>query len=93
MSLVQHVTSIEGTDREEALVDLLEPPLERLTSLSSERERRHSISSAADGHTKSIRRVISYDAIKHPEENVTEYGGITPYHVSTAKRLGKFALA
>jgi hypothetical protein len=39
---------------------------------------------------KSIRRVISYDAIKNPEEPVAgeEYGGLTPYKVSTTKRVG-----
>lgn len=93
MSLVQHVTSLEGADREEALVDLFLQPLERQVSLTSERERRLSIESARDGPTRSVRRIISYDALKPPEENLEEYGGVTPYNVSTAKRVGEFALA
>ena len=41
---------------------------------------------------KSVRRVISYDVIPHPDEPVAgeEPGGFTPYKVPTGKRIGKF---
>jgi len=41
---------------------------------------------------KSVRRVISYDVIPHPDEPVAgeEPGGLTPYKVPTGKRIGKF---
>lgn len=100
MSLIQHVTQIEGTDREEALVDLFLPPVDRQQNREQASIRRMSLESAIS-HTgflatpgKSVRRVISYDAIKKPEEPVAgeEYGGLTPYKVSTTKRLGKFFL-
>jgi len=98
MSLIQHVTQQEGTDREEALVDLFLPPIERYTNREHAAERRLSFESAISSSGflgvpgKSVRRVISYDAIKKPEEPVAgeEYGGLTPYKVSTTKRLGKF---
>lgn len=95
MSLIQHVTQQEGHDREEALVDLFLPPVDRQISRQEASERRLSIESAFSaagflGHGKQVRRIISYDAIKNPEEPVTgeEYGGLTPYKVSTAKRIG-----
>jgi hypothetical protein len=96
MSLIQHVTAQEGHDREEALVDLFLPPSDRQTNREQAAERRQSFESAISGvgflglPNKSIRRVISYDAIKNPEEPVAgeEYGGLTPYKVSTTKRVG-----
>jgi hypothetical protein len=92
MSLVQHVTQIEGADRSEALVDLFLPPLERQLSIERNAERRLSFESALSGRGKSVRRVISYDALKLPEplpvsEDLT--GGVTPYKISNFKRLGK----
>ncbi|KAF2194441.1 MFS transporter-like protein Fmp42 [Zopfia rhizophila CBS 207.26] len=87
MSLAQHVTSIEGTDREEALVDLFLAPLERQASITS--ERRLSLENGLPGHSKSVKRVISYDALKPPEETQEEYGGVTPYNVSAAKRIAQ----
>jgi hypothetical protein len=100
MSLIQHVTQQEGHDREEALVDLFLPPIDRYVAREQAAERRQSFESAISGSGflgvpgKSVRRVISYDAIKRPEEPVTgeEYGGLTPYKVSTTKRLGKYFL-
>lgn len=101
MSLIQHVTQQEGTDREEALVDLFLPPVDRQISRQEASERRLSLESAISGHAgflglpgKQVRRVISYDAIKKPDEPVAgeEYGGLTPYKVSTAKRIGKSCL-
>ena len=90
MSLIQHVHPSEGTDREEALVDLFLPPLERYQSLERTHERRLSFESGySRGGRSSIRHRISYDALKPPEETGEEYGGITQYHIPTAKRLGK----
>ncbi|KAF2827874.1 MFS general substrate transporter [Ophiobolus disseminans] len=95
MSLIQHVTQQEGHDREEALVDLFLPPIERHVNREQAAERRMSFESAlsASGFlglpSKTIKRVISYDAIKKPELPVAgeEYGGLTPYKVSTTKRV------
>ncbi|ORY16483.1 MFS transporter-like protein Fmp42 [Clohesyomyces aquaticus] len=93
MSLVQHVTTFEGTDREEALVDLFLPPLERQFSLERAPERRLSLESAGNqGYARSLRRVISYDALKQPEEMHEEYGGVTPYHVSTVRRVAQVVI-
>jgi hypothetical protein len=89
MSLIQHVHPIEGTDREEALVDLFLPPLERQHSIERPSERRFSLESGFSNRGRSVRRIISYDALKPPEETEEEYGGVTQYHVSTAKRIGK----
>ena len=96
MSLIQHVTQQEGHDREEALVDLFLPPIDRQINREQAAERRLSFESAVSSSgflglpSKTIRRVISYDAIKKPDEPVAgeEYGGLTPYKVSTAKRIG-----
>jgi hypothetical protein len=95
MSLVQHVTLQEGVDREEALVDLFLPPIERMISREQASERRLSQQSAISGSGffntgKTVRRVISYDAIKEPLVPIaTELdGGVTAYHVSTFKRVG-----
>ncbi|KAF2736336.1 MFS general substrate transporter [Polyplosphaeria fusca] len=92
MSLVQHITQIEGVDRQEALVDLFLPLLERQPSIDRVSERRLSFESAVSGKGKSIRRVISYDALKEPEElpateNLT--GGVTPYKISNARRFAQ----
>lgn len=96
MSLIQHVTQQEGVDREEALVDLFLPPVDRVINREQAAERRLSFESAISGSgflglpSKTVRRVISYDAIKDPEVPVAgeEYGGLTPYKVSTTKRIG-----
>jgi len=94
MSLIQHVHPLEGIDREEALVDLFLSPLERISSINDLHDhtpqRRLSFDSQFPGSQKSLRRVVSYDALKPPEETLPEeYGGLTPYRVSTAKRVGK----
>ncbi|KAF1914601.1 major facilitator superfamily domain-containing protein [Ampelomyces quisqualis] len=99
MSLLQHVTQQEGHDREEALVDLFLPPIDRQNNREHAAERRLSFESAVSSSGflglpgKSIRRVISYDAIKKPDLPVAgeEYGGLTPYKVSTAKRVAQVA--
>lgn len=96
MSLIQHVTQQEGHDREEALVDLFLPPIDRQFNREQAAERRLSLESAISSTGflglpgKSIRRVISYDAIKKAEQPVAgeEYGGLTPYKVSVTKRVG-----
>jgi hypothetical protein len=96
MSLIQHVTQQGGHDREEALVDLFLPPVDRQNNREQAAERRQSFESAITNSGflalpgKTIRRVISYDAIKKPDELVAgeEYGGLTPYKVSTKKRVG-----
>ncbi|KAF2642170.1 MFS general substrate transporter [Massarina eburnea CBS 473.64] len=89
MSLVRPVTTLGGTDREEALVDVFLPPLERQVSNHEYgSERRLSFESGGWTSTKSIRRVISYDALK-PAEDAEEDGGVTQYHVSTKKRVAQ----
>jgi hypothetical protein len=90
MSLVQHVSQLEGQDRDEALVDLFLPPLERAESVARS-DRRFSFGSGLDS-TKSIRRLASYDFLKPPEDTVENYGGVTQYTVSTAKRIGSYKL-
>jgi len=97
MSLIQHVTQQEGTDREEALVDLFLPPVDRQISRQDAAERRLSLESAISGagflsaQGKSVRRVISYDIIPKPEELAPgeEPGGLTPYKVPTGKRIAQ----
>jgi hypothetical protein len=97
MSLIQHVTQQEGHDREEALVDLFLPPVDRQNNREQAAERRYSLESAISNSGflgipgKTVRRVISYDAIKKPEEPVAGeglLGGTTQYKVSTTKRVG-----
>jgi hypothetical protein len=100
MSLIQHVGQTDGVDREEALVDLFLPPVERYINRQDAAERRLSLESAISGagflgvpSGKSVRRVISYDVIPKPDEPVPGEvvgGGLTPYKVSTTKRVGKF---
>jgi len=88
MSLVQHVSNLEGTDREEPLIDLFLPPVERAASI----DRRLSLESCGLEHAKSVRRIASYDYLKAPEETIEEYdGGITPYKVPTSTRVGRLA--
>ena len=90
MSLVQHVSQLEGQDREEALVDLFLPPIERAESIA--RERRYSSDSGFES-TKSIRRLASYDFLKQPDDTIEDNdGGVTQYNVSTAKRIGSYNL-
>lgn len=97
MSLIQHVTQQEGADREEALTDLFLSPIDRLNSREQASERRRLSLSSQHSNAgfllagKSIRRVISYDALHKPEEPVAGDvdGGITQYHVSTFKRAGE----
>ncbi|KAF2715602.1 MFS general substrate transporter [Pleomassaria siparia CBS 279.74] len=94
MSLIQHVHPFEGQDRNEALVDLFNP-LERQVSHDYDRvsERRLSFDSQFHGSQKSMRRTISYDALKQPGDTVVvEDGGLTPYRVSTPKRIAQITV-
>ena len=68
-------------------MDLFLPPLERIVTAEQASIRRLSLESAGFASNKSIRRIISYDALKPPDETIEEYGGVTPYHVSTARRV------
>ncbi|CAI6336574.1 unnamed protein product [Periconia digitata] len=92
MSLVQHVGNLEGTDREEALVDLFLPPQDRENYPDHFSERRLSIESGTATSTRSLRRIVSYDALKPTEDTVEEDGGVTPYHVSTKRRIFQVAV-
>ena len=101
MSLIQHVGQTDGIDREEALVDLFLPPVDRQINRQDAAERRFSFESAISGagflgvpSGKSVRRIISYDVIPKPDEPVPGEvaGGLTPYKVSTSIRVGKFCL-
>ncbi|KAF2203476.1 MFS transporter-like protein Fmp42 [Delitschia confertaspora ATCC 74209] len=87
MSLVQHVTSHEGTDREGALVDLFVPPLERVASIQSGRRSVYS----GLGNSQPLRKVLSFDASVRPESKTEEHGGgnVTAYNVSTSKRIAQ----
>ncbi|KAF2873988.1 MFS transporter-like protein Fmp42 [Massariosphaeria phaeospora] len=88
MSLAQHVTQTDGTDREEALVDLFLPPLQRYQSIERASVRRSSFGSGSHAsHGKTVRRAISYDALRGSEDIAEDYGGVTPYNVSTSKRI------
>lgn len=91
MSLVQHVGNLGGMDREEALVDLFLPPSNRAASTDPFSERRLSIESGscAGTSTRSVRRVVSYDALKPIEDTFEEDGGVTPYKVSAKRRISK----
>jgi hypothetical protein len=100
MSLIQHVTQQEGTDREEALVDLFLSPIDRYESREQASERRHSFQSQYSNAGflqpgKSVRRVISYDTLHKPLEPVAGDvdGGVTQYNVSTFKRAGTYRRA
>jgi hypothetical protein len=81
MSLVQRVTPLEGTDRE---------PVEH----EPWQQRRYSYGSIKPpASVRSVRRVISYDALPRPaEESQATHptGGVAAYKISTAKRLGEF---
>lgn len=75
MSLVQRVTSIEGTDREPVEADVNQHRYGTVKSVRS---------------VRSLRRVISYDVFPRPEEPqvVAPSGAVAAYKVSTAKRIG-----
>lgn len=99
MSLVQRVTSIEGTDR-------VEPPhLEAIFANgpqnnygtlagqglrhvpSQQRSLRH-----VPSQQRSLRHVLSYDALANPEEPsqaTNPAGGVTQYKISTARRIAQ----
>lgn len=107
MSLIQRVTSIEGTDRQPPQLpdDWLSP-----TGLAPHRQPngygtinntyphqpprpdwpQHSL--RGKGSVRSLRHVISYDALPHhgePSQAVHPTGGKAAYKVSTYKRFGE----
>ncbi|KAK3111227.1 hypothetical protein LTR53_013738 [Teratosphaeriaceae sp. CCFEE 6253] len=100
MSLVQRVTSIEGTDRESPRL-----PDEWLSPILSAARGPHygsfsggpplaqrDLHLRGKGSVRSLRRVISYDALPHsqqPSQAIHPTGGVTPYKVSNAKRLAQ----
>lgn len=97
MSLVQRVTSIEGTDRE--------APPPQLDSLFNNNINYASYAETGYGtlhptyslhrkpsHQQSLRRVISYDVLPHPDEPsqaTCPTGGVTAYKISFGRRLGE----
>ncbi|PVI01233.1 MFS transporter-like protein Fmp42 [Periconia macrospinosa] len=87
MSLVQHVGNLEGTDREEALVNLFLPPLHRQASIDRVSELESG--SCAGNSTRSLRRAVSYDVLRPVQDTLDEDGGVTPYHVSTIRRISQ----
>ena len=81
MSLVQHVSAVEGTDRQ----------------TPGETDRSHSVYTPGhdndNNNNKSVRQVLSYDAFPSERAEVPlkeEHGGVTPYNVPVAKRIGTF---
>ena len=90
MSLARHVAPFEDNDREEPLVDLFLPPVERgAASLLSERRLSNHSAAPASAPARSIRKQLSYDAFAPPDEIHHEHGGVTPYNVPAARRVGR----
>ncbi|KAK5113458.1 hypothetical protein LTR85_010886 [Meristemomyces frigidus] len=102
MSLVQRVTSIEGTDRQPPQLpeEWLSPSPYRHSNGygtingngngASPHRQPHQL--RGYGSVKSLRHVISYDALPHaaePSQATNPSGGKTPYKVPTAKRLAQ----
>ncbi|KAK4565927.1 hypothetical protein LTR86_003776 [Recurvomyces mirabilis] len=105
MSLVQRVTSIEGTDREPPrLPEEWYPPA--LSPARGANGYGQGYGTLTNGYpsphlhptlrgkssVKSLRRVISYDALPHsqqPSQATHPQGGVAAYKVSTAKRLAQ----
>ena len=92
MSLLQRVTSIEGTDREQPQLESLLNTYETAGygTTTPDYSLRHRPS-----YQRSLRHVLSYDAIPRPEEPsqaTNPTGGITTYKVSTARRFGTRAI-
>ena len=89
MSLVQRVTSFEGTDREQSsqLATLFTgPPSGGYGTIKPSYLLQHQ-----SPYQKSLRHVISYDAFAKPEEPsqaTNPTGGVTAYKVSTTRRFG-----
>lgn len=94
MSLVQRVTSIEGTDRglpEFEPFFTQPPPFIGYGTLSPGRPS-PTLRHQASRRRSSVRHVLSYDALAKPEEpsKATDpYGGVTAYKISTARRIGE----
>lgn len=87
MSLVQHVTATEGTDREPLFSDFGETGSRR-GSISSHHGSAYHYGTI--GSTKSVRRVLSYDVFPPAQPPVVEEtkGAVNAYQVSTARRIG-----
>lgn len=89
MSLVQRVTSIEGTDR-------LEPPQLDALFANGYQNGYGTLPSHGLRHVpskqRSLRHVISYDALADPEEPskaTNPSGGVSQYKISTARRIAQ----
>ena len=92
MSLVQRVTSIEGTDRES------QPPLENIFNDYGETRYGHGYGTLHPAlqhkspYQESLRRVISYDVLHDPSgpsQATNPKGGVTAYKVSLYRRFGE----
>lgn len=89
MSLVQRVTSIEGSDR-------IEPP--QLDALFANGHQNGYGTLPSQGlrhqpsHQRSLRHVLSYDALANPEvpsQATNPSGGVSQYKISTARRIAQ----
>ncbi|TKA78723.1 hypothetical protein B0A55_04531 [Friedmanniomyces simplex] len=101
MSLVQRVTSIEGTDREpprlpeEWLSPILTPargPGNNYGSFNAFPSAQRYPQLRGKGSVRSLRHVISYDALPHsqqPSQATHPTGGVTPYKVSNRTRIAQ----
>lgn len=89
MSLVQHVNSTEGVDREPLQLDV---PSSWNGSIGyGAIDSGHSLRQVPS-YQRSLRRVLSYDAIANPEEPsqaTGPTGGVTQYKVSPIRRVGE----
>lgn len=89
MSLIQHVTSTEGVDREPSQLDV--PFSWNGSTGYGTIDSGHSLRQVPS-QQRSLRRVISYDVLANPEEpsQATDLtGGVTQYKFSTVRRVGK----
>ena len=89
MSLVQRVTSIEGTDREPPQLDGLFAYGQQngYGTVSQSPSLRH-----VPSHQRSLRHVLSYDALANPDEPsqaTNPTGGVTQYKISTIRRVAQ----
>lgn len=99
MSLVQRVTSIDGTDREpqpqlEGLFNGYGTPSYGTVTTPTYSLRRQPSHPHSLRHQRSLRHVISYDAIPKPEEPsqaTNPSGGVTAYKVSNTRRIGVYS--
>ena len=96
MSLVQRVTSIDGTDREppaqlEGLFHGYGTPSYGTITTPTYSLRHQPSHNQSLRHQRSLRHVLSYDALANPEEPsqaTNPTGGVTAYKVSNTRRIG-----